>query len=303
MTDCAVYVYGMTVLSTIHQLKGPYPAANTYQEIQQTFVMPGGEGANCAVVLRNLGVRVRLDGCFLGDLTREPLLTYFGARDIDCSRLTHQADFPGWRDIVLCDGDSRTVFGWFGQLLFGDENLWTPPCEESIRAARYVALDPFFRDASAQVAEWCVKHNTPYVTIDCRWDDRIAQQARAIVCSQEFLDREYPGQSYDALLEQYRAVCGGLVIFTFGSEPIRYGSPTTPQAQFTPYQVPIVDTLGAGDTFRAGVVYGLLRGMAESEIVHFASACATVACTRFPSVHQPPELSAITALMNSRSTA
>ena len=46
-----VYIYGMTVLSTIHLLKGPYPAADTYQEIEKTYVMPGGEGANAAVVL------------------------------------------------------------------------------------------------------------------------------------------------------------------------------------------------------------------------------------------------------------
>ena len=36
-----VYVYGMTVLSTIHQLRDRYPAADTYQEIQKTVVMPG----------------------------------------------------------------------------------------------------------------------------------------------------------------------------------------------------------------------------------------------------------------------
>src|SRR5512145_3248191 len=107
-----VYVYGMTVLSTIHQLNGPYPAANTYREIQDTIVMPGGEGANCAVVLQNLGLQVTLDGCYLGEVTEEPLLDYLIPLGIDCSRLKFLPEFPGWRDIVLCDGHSRTVFGW-----------------------------------------------------------------------------------------------------------------------------------------------------------------------------------------------
>jgi sugar/nucleoside kinase (ribokinase family) len=146
----------------------------------------------------------------------------------------------------------------------------------------------------------CVKHAVAYVTIDCRWEDPIAQQARAIVCSQEFLDREYPGQLPGDVLTRYLAVCQGLVIFTFGSQPILFGSPTTAKSQMAAFEVPVVDTLGAGDTFRAGVVYGLLQAMPESEIVRFSSACAAITCTRFPSVHQPPELAEITALLASQ---
>ena len=84
MSDFDVYIYGMTVLSTIHLLKGKFPAADGYQEIVQTYVMPGGEAANGAVVLKNLGVSVRLDGCLMGELTAKPLTEYFKARGIDC---------------------------------------------------------------------------------------------------------------------------------------------------------------------------------------------------------------------------
>ncbi len=123
---CDVYIYGMTVLSTIHRLKGSFPAADSYQEIEQTFVIPGGEGANAAVVLRALGVdHVVLDGCYLGDLTTTALLDYLGARGVDCSKLKQYPNFPGWRDIVFCDGGSRTVFGWFQKVLSGDERLWS----------------------------------------------------------------------------------------------------------------------------------------------------------------------------------
>ena len=38
-----VYLYGMTVLSTIHRLKCPYPEADSYQEIDRTHVVPGGD--------------------------------------------------------------------------------------------------------------------------------------------------------------------------------------------------------------------------------------------------------------------
>src|SRR5512140_1882369 len=120
MTHSDVYVYGMTVLCTIHLLKGRFPAPDAYQEIQETFVMPGGEAANSAIVLSNLGVPVALDGCYLGEQTEKPLLQYLSDRNIDCSRLTCEAGFAGWRDIVFCDGEHRTVFGWFVANLFGE---------------------------------------------------------------------------------------------------------------------------------------------------------------------------------------
>lgn len=300
MNQADVYVYGMTVLSTIHKLKGDYPEVDTYQEIEQTFVMPGGEAANCAVVLSNLGISTVLDGCCLGDETQTAIPAYLELRGVDCSKITYLSGFPGWRDLVLCDGKSRTVFGWFIEYLFGERKLWTDPHEESIRQARCVALDPFFRETSAQVAALCVKHRTDYVTIDCHWKSEIAQQARALVCSQEFLEREYPDWKIERLLAQYRSVCRGLVIFTFGSREILFASPGEEPAAFIPYKIEVVDTLAAGDTFRAGVVYGILHGLSDRDVIRFAAACAGVACTRFPSVHEPPTLSEIEALLNFR---
>lgn len=49
-------------------------------------------------------------------------------------------------------------------------------------------------------------------------------------------------------------------------------------------------TLGAGDTFKAGCLYGLLNGMNDDEIVRFASACSAVAISRFSLPLNPPTL-------------
>jgi sugar/nucleoside kinase (ribokinase family) len=300
MNNSGVYLYGMTVLSTIHQLKAKFPSADGYQEITRSFVIPGGEAANGAIVLSNLCVPVILDGCFLGDLTAEPLRSYLQKRNVDCSLLHYQAGFPGWRDIVFCDGDSRTVFGWFVDYLFGGHKYWNKPNEQAIKSAKCVALDPFFGDESEEVAKLCLKHHTDFVTIDSRFETVIAKGARAIVCSREFLDREYSGVEYEVLLKQYQSNCAGLVIFTFGSRPVLFASPKTPVQSFQPYPITVVDTLAAGDTFRAGVVYGILKGWSDLEVVRFASATAAVSCLRFPSVYEPPSLAEITDLINSR---
>ena len=301
MNNSDVYLYGMTVLSTIYQLKAKFPSADGYQEITNTFVMPGGEAANCAIVLSNLGFSVTLDGPFLGDSTAEPLREYLQKRNVDCSLLHHHPGFPGWCDIVFCDGDSRTVFGWFNDYFSRPDKFWNKPNESAIKSAKCVALDPFFGSESEEVAWLCLKHHKDFVTIDSGFDTVIAKGARAIVCSKEFLDREYPGVDYEAMLEQYQSSCSGLIIFTFGSRPVLFVSAEKAIETFQPYSIKVVDTLAAGDTFRAGVVYGILKGWSDLEVVRFASATAAVSCTRFPSVYEPPALAEITNLMNSRS--
>jgi len=40
--------------------------------------------------------------------------------------------------------------------------------------------------------------------------------------------------------------------------------------------------------------------MSDRDVVRFAAACAAVACTRFPSVHKPPALQEVEALLNTR---
>jgi sugar/nucleoside kinase (ribokinase family) len=54
--------------------------------------------------------------------------------------------------------------------------------------------------------------------------------------------------------------------------------------------------LGAGDTFRGGVIHGVACELDDDGIVRFAAATATSVCRRFPMAYDPPDLDEITAL-------
>ena len=58
--------------------------------------------------------------------------------------------------------------------------------------------------------------------------------------------------------------------------------------KMNPFTVEVKSTLGAGDTFKAACVYGLLKEMSDDEIVRFASACSGIAISRFPLPLNPP---------------
>jgi sugar/nucleoside kinase (ribokinase family) len=59
-------------------------------------------------------------------------------------------------------------------------------------------------------------------------------------------------------------------------------------------------TLGAGDTFRAGIVYGILRELSDGDCVRFASGLATLLCTRLPIADNVPALSEVEAFLAQR---
>ncbi len=69
------------------------------------------------------------------------------------------------------------------------------------------------------------------------------------------------------------------------------------------FTVDAVDTTGAGDVFRAGFIYALLRDWPTDEILRFANAAAAVSCTRLGALGGIPALDEIDALMTSQKSA
>lgn len=64
-----------------------------------------------------------------------------------------------------------------------------------------------------------------------------------------------------------------------------------------PFKTEVKSTLGAGDTYKAGCLYALLKGMNDDETVRFASACSSVAISRFPLPLNPPTLEEVNNLL------
>ncbi len=165
---------------------------------------------------------------------------------------------------------------------------WNAPSEEDVRSSRIVCLDPFLGGESLQAARWCVDAGTPYVTVDASPDSEIAHRAEVLVVSEEFATREFgPHDPYE-LLANYTRQCHGLVVLTHGGRPVVYGRRDGDPQEFAPYPVDVRDTTGAGDSFRAGIIYAKLNGAGDEELVRTAGAVAALVCERFPGVLNSP---------------
>ncbi len=297
-----VYLYGMTLVSTMNLLKGEYPEADTYGEIKESYLLPGGETGSCAVALSSLGCTVKIDGNYQGNKTMEVLNEYLVNRySIDMSSVYIDTTFDGVQDMILIGTNTRTCFGRFGAYFDDEIKRWSAPVKKDIADAKVVGLDPFFMEQSDLVAQYCHELGKKYVTIDCKPESLINRYCEVNVVSNEFIKSNYPNMDVEELFKTYTENTNGLVIFTFGSREIMFGRKNQAIHRLKPYKVKVQSTLGAGDTFKAGAIYGVLKEMSDEDIVKFAAATAATVCSRFPLSLNPPSLEMINTLIESQS--
>lgn len=289
MKDFDVYAYGVIASSTLYLLCQSFPSPDGYAEIAQTHSMTGGEALNSAIVLSRLGLRVRLDGNWIGDTSAgEKLLSMIQNYKIDTTRLRIKKGFSGVEEVVFSDDKSRTIFGNYIDLL-SSTRKWNIPRKVDIAKARIVCVDPPFREESTLVGTFAFELGIPFVSVDCAYDQVLSSQAAAVILSGEFRNREYPQVDISELFSEYQARAQGLVVFTTGNGTILYGRKDNPVNQFKPFPVKVVDSAGAGDSFRAGVAYGLLQNWNDEKIIQYASAVAGLVCESIPGVLNSPK--------------
>jgi sugar/nucleoside kinase (ribokinase family) len=280
-----VYAFGVIAPSTLVVLEDDYPPPAGYAEIAGVHSSIGGEAAAGAYVLARLGVGTSLDGTWLGaDESSARALEILTTAGVDCSAISRASEAV--TEIVISAGAARTVFGTYRKL--AADRAWNDPSEESIRSSRVVCLDPFLAGASEQAARWCRDAGTPYVTVDAPPDSEIARHAGVLVISEEYATRESGTTDPQEVLASYTERSEGLVIATRGSEPLLYGRRDGQPREYPPFPVDVRDTTGAGDSFRAGIIYGMLNGYNDEELVRTGAAVAALVCERFPGVLNSP---------------
>lgn len=70
---------------------------------------------------------------------------------------------------------------------------------------------------------------------------------------------------------------------------VRFGIGESPES-YSPFPANVIDTTGAGDSFNAGLIYGLLTGMDTSARMRFANACGALATERIGGASSAPGL-------------
>ncbi len=295
-----IYMHGQILGTHSFLLKNGFLQPDEYSEIEAKYFLPGGETGTAATVLSSLGVSVRIDGTHIGTEVAPLLKEFYKDKRVDLSSLYFDSEYEGLMDYVVISDLVRSPMGFFQSLYEPDaKRRWNMPKEEDIIGCTIAAIDPFFLDATQKTAELCVKHNKPYVTIDSTHDSYIHQHSAINVVSKECTSHEqYKDKSIEEIYTLLTENTDGLVIITRGKEDIIYGRKGQQMKTMDTVPTEVKSTLGAGDTFKAGCVYGLLKNMSDDKIVRFASVCSAIAISRFPLPLNPPTMKEVEALCN-----
>ena len=290
-----VYLFGQILGTHSFLLRDGFLQPDEYAEIKDQYFLPGGETGTAATVLDSLGVSVKMDGTWIGTEVAPMLKAFYADKQVDLSSMCFTED-PGVMDYVVIAGLVRSPMGRFQTLFSTGERWWNIPKEEDIAGCKAAAVDPYFRDESLLAAELCRRNGVPFVTIDSPHDSRLHQMAAVNVVSKECVPGYYAGMAPEAVMEKMQQETDGLTIITQGGGDMLYARKGEPIHRMKPFPVTVRSTLGAGDTFKAGCVYGLMQGMQDEELVRFASACSAIAISRFPLPLNPPKLEEVKAL-------
>jgi fructokinase len=123
--------------------------------------------------------------------------------------------------------------------------------------------------------------------------EELRRTADIVKVSAEDLQWLHPGADLDETALRWADDGPALVVVTDGGGPLRAGRPGRPLLRRQPPPVTVVDTVGAGDSFAAGLFAGLVRsgtlthdalaGLPDDELgalLDDAALVAALACTR-----------------------
>jgi sugar/nucleoside kinase (ribokinase family) len=255
-----------------------FPVRGSKVEYIHETVMPGGQVATAIVACQSWGLSTRYVGK-LGDDDAARLHAHAFAQAGTEAQLVRVKDVASPRSLILVDAyGERTV------LCRRDERLTLQPEElrrEWIMNARALHVDGHDTAAATLAASWAKEAGIP-VTADL---DEIYPGVEALLANVDYaiVSRDFPcrltGESdlRRALRTMHSRYSCKLSAATLGPDGVLAWDGRVFHS-CAAFQVPVVDTTGAGDIFHAGFLFGLLQGWELDHQLEFACAAAAMNC-------------------------
>jgi len=267
--------------------------------IQEQAICCGGQTATALATCARLGLRARYIGATGTDGNGKRIREELSRRGIDAVDSVIR-DVPNQFAIILVDEQSGERIVLWDR----DERLRLRPREivrEAVVSARLVHVDDVDQPSAILAARMAREAGLP-VTSDIDRITDLTEELIAAVTIPIFAEHVLPGLTgltdLEAALRRVRAHHDGLLIVTRGAHGALalQGDRLLRSPGFV---VPAVDTTGAGDVFRGGLILALLRGWDTETALQFANAAAAVSCTRLGAMEGVPTVADVEALIAS----
>jgi sugar/nucleoside kinase (ribokinase family) len=255
----------------------------------------GGAAANTAVWLARWGAPVRLAGNAIGyDDYGTRLLGWLrehAALDLAYLERREEVMTPYCRVLVTPDAErSFLIFGY-------PRTPKTPLTREMLGGAKFLALDLYGGAERLAAARLAREMGIQTVIGDVIAPDHPALPFTDIATnSAAFIRDSYPGVNVLEHARKLQAVSRGIVVLTDGPAPVQALSGDGALIAVQPPAVRAVDATGAGDVFRAGLIYALLQGWPLAKAVKWGAAAGALGVQRTGAARNVPSREEVGAL-------
>lgn len=260
-----------------------YPGFGSKVELSEYFQAAGGEAATTMVGLARLGLRTAYAGRFGNDaagdfgirsLIDEGVDTVFAERILDART---QIAF-----IVIDESTGERTVIWQRDGKLGYSSAEAPI--SLVREARVLHLTPHDTEACLAMTRAAMAAGT-IVSIDIdnvfEGVEDVLQNVDILIASAEFPERFLGIGDLLTALRELRSRFGcGITGVTLGANGSLLLGADDEFVQSNGYEVPggCLDTTGAGDAFRVGLLHGFLGGESIEDAARMANAVAALKC-------------------------
>ena len=300
METCEVLCYGEIGIDNIIQTDGlPSPEKAIFPKSDSYH--GGGAASNTAVWLAALGVKVKLTGNTIGhDPYGDQIMERLGKQsNIDLSLVEQRGGVttPFTRAIVTPDGERSFLIFWYPQ---APKISLT---KEMLDGVRYVALDLYGGQERLDTAQLAFESGVSTAIGDVIWPDHPALPITSIATnSGPFIRQSFPGVDIRQHARTLHSISKGIVITTDGPRMVHALDAQGNSFTIQPPAITVMDATGAGDAFRSGLLYGLLRGFDLPRSLCWAVAAGSLKVKNLGAATTLPDFNEIEALANSLQT-
>lgn len=296
-----VLAVGLNSIDLLTVVDG-HPPANSKAEMRDFAQLPGGQSASAAVALARLGLSTsyigRVGDDDFGRLGQASLV----AEGVDIAHLITVPGATSQFAVILVDrrsGSRTVVWNRHPGLHMSPDDV---PAA-AVRAARVLHVDCHETSAVTAAAIEARRGGTrTVIDVEKVRDGMGALLSQIdIVIAAESFPTEYTGRA--ALGEALAALqsdCGAAVVCVTLGEEGSLARAGGREIRTPAFRVPVVDSTGAGDVFRAGFIAGwLLSGEAAEleDVLRWANAVAALKCRGLGARSASPRPAEVHALL------